>query len=81
MERGGGLGAIIRGVRIVGRRLEDGSAVHDQGRLARTAALLRGAPGIVPRGLYRFKTFEEAEAWMIRTMARTHALRNRKTSS
>ena len=71
----------MRAMRTVGKRLKEGSALEDQGRLARTAALLRGTPSLVPRGLYRFKTFEEADAWMIRTMARTHALQNRKTSS
>ena len=69
----------MQGMRTVGKRRQDGSALGDQGRLARTAALLRGAAGIVPRGLYRFRTFEEADAWMIRAMARTHALRSRKS--
>jgi hypothetical protein len=68
-------------MRIVGKRRKDGLALDDQGRLARTAALLRGTAGMVPRGLYRFTSFEEADAWMTRTMARTHALRSRKTSS
>ena len=70
----------MRGMRVVGKRRFDGSALEDQGRLARTVAVLRGAPGLVPRGLYRFKSFEEADAWMIRALARTHALRSRKTS-
>jgi hypothetical protein len=41
-------------------------------RLLETAAGLRRAP-LVPRGVYRFSTFEEAHAWMIRMTARTHA--------
>lgn len=68
-------------MRVVGKRRADGSTLDDQGRLARTAAFLRGAAGMVPRGLYRFRTFEEADAWMIRMMARTHALRSRNRSS
>jgi hypothetical protein len=47
----------------------------------RTAALLRGTPGLVPRGVYRFKTFDEAEAWMNQTIARTHAHLNPPPSS
>jgi len=68
-------------MRVVGRRRSDGDALADQGRLARTAALLRGTTRLVPRGVYRFSSFVEAEAWLTRTMMRTHALRNRKTSS
>jgi hypothetical protein len=68
-------------VRTVGKRRKVGSALADQGRLARTAALLRGGAGLVPRGVYRFRSFEEADEWMTRTMARTHVRRSRKTSS
>jgi hypothetical protein len=66
-------------VRTVGRRTKAESALADQGRLARTAALLRGGPGLVPRGVYRFTSFEEADAWMTRMMARTHARAGRFT--
>jgi hypothetical protein len=55
----------------VGKRLDNGDGLADQGRLARTAALLRGTPRLAPRGVYRFSSFEEAEAWMNRAMAET----------
>jgi hypothetical protein len=71
----------MRGMRVVGKRRTEGSAIDDQGRLARTAAALRGTADLVPRGLYRFRTFEEADAWMTRMMARTHALRSRNRPS
>lgn len=51
----------------VGRRSAEGDAWEEQGRLARTAGLLRGHPGLVPRGVYRFDSFEEADAWLTRT--------------
>ena len=65
----------------VGRRSLGGDAWEDQGRLARTAAFLRGDAALVPRGVFRFGSFEEAEAWMNRTLAATHERRSRRTSS
>lgn len=71
----------MHAMRVVGRRRLDGASLEDQGRLARTAALLRGTGALVPRGIYRFASFDEAERWMIEMIRRTHAHRNRKTSS
>jgi hypothetical protein len=65
----------------VGHRSTEGDAWADQGRLARTAALLRGHVGLVPRGVYRFSSFKEADDWMIRTMAEAHERRNLTTLS
>lgn len=59
----------------------DGGALEDQGRLARTAALLRGTAWLVPRGVYRFASFDEADAWMNEMILHTHERLNRKTSS
>lgn len=56
-------------MRTVGRRREAGPGFQEQGSLARTAALLRGTVRIARRGVYRFSTFEEAEAWLTREMA------------
>jgi len=36
---------------------------------------------MVPLGVYRFATFEEADAWMTRMMARTHTSLGSRTSS
>ena len=52
----------------------------DQAALARTTALLRGTAQLVPRGVYRFSSFEEADAWMTQMMLRTHAHPSRKTT-
>jgi hypothetical protein len=56
--------------KTVGQRRVDG---HDAAALQRTLAAVRRTGALVPRGVYRFVTFEEADAWMTRMMARTHA--------
>jgi hypothetical protein len=65
-------------IKTVGRRRIDGGQL---GALQRTLSALRGTRAIVPRLVYRFATLEEADAWMTRTMARTHASLRSKTSS
>jgi hypothetical protein len=66
----------------IGSRSVEGDTWSDQGRLARTAALLRGRRGLVPRGVFRFSSFEEADAWMTRMMiAAAHERRSPPTSS
>ena len=47
--------------------------------MQRTMNRLRGV-GLVPRGVYRFALHEEADEWMIRTIANTHAHLSSKTS-
>jgi hypothetical protein len=39
--------------------------------LLNTMRLLRGGRGICPRGVYRFKTFEEADEWMLKMIAQS----------
>ena len=51
-------------MRTVGTRRSAGEGLSDQGRLARTAALLRGTRRLVPRGVYRFTSHEEADRWL-----------------
>jgi len=65
-------------MKTVGRRRIEASAI---GALQRTLAAVRGTGALVPRGVYRFSSFEEADAWMTRTMARTHASLKSKISS
>ncbi len=62
----------------VGRK-EDGDLFKDLEILLQTVSDLRGE-SLIPSGVYRFKTFEEADRWMIRTIASTHARLNSKTS-
>ena len=64
-------------MKTVGHRRVD----HDSiGALQRTLAAVRATHAVVPRGVYRFSSFEEADAWMTRTMARTHASLKSKIS-
>lgn len=65
--------------RVVGRRRAGGGGWESARVLQRTLAAVRGTNALVPRGVYRFATFEEADEWMIRSMARTHASRRSKT--
>lgn len=68
-------------MRTAGHRVPEGSAWTDQGALARTAALLRGTACLVPRGVYRCHSFQEAETWMTEMIRITHERQNPPTSS
>ena len=48
--------------------------------MQRTMNRLRGN-ALIPRGVYRFASHEEADEWMIRMIADTHAHLSSKTSS
>ncbi|MGH9362041.1 MAG: hypothetical protein ACRD2T_08995 [Thermoanaerobaculia bacterium] len=60
-------------------RPEGDDPVRDIAILQRTMNRLRGG-ALVPRGLYRFASHEEADRWMIHQIAATHARRSSKTS-
>jgi hypothetical protein len=64
--------------KTVGHRRTD---THDTAALQRTLAAVRRTGALVPRGVYRFDSFEEADEWMTRMMARTHVSRSSTTSS
>jgi hypothetical protein len=68
-------------MKVVGARHTGALPMADQAALARTAALVRGTVRLVPRGVYRFSSFDEADAWMTRMMIRTLEHQSRKTSS
>jgi hypothetical protein len=68
-------------VKTVGRRKVDGPEVWEAVRqLTETAEQIRGSRALVPRGVHRFRTFEEAHEWMMEKIASTHASHGRKTS-
>jgi hypothetical protein len=67
-------------VKQVGRRRQPPTDWEDVDRLLRTAAALRPFPALVPRGVYRFRSFEEADAWLTKTIARTLVRRRSRTS-
>ena len=58
--------------KVVGKRsFACGSGVEANDGFFRLVSALRGNKPFIPRGVYRFKTFEESDAWQIRMMART----------
>ena len=67
--------------KTVGRRQLRRVDWDDVRRLLATAAALRPVPDLVPRGVYRFESFAEAEAWLNGTIARTLARHKSRTSS
>ena len=72
---------IMDDMKVVGTRHVDASPMADQAALARTTALLRGTPRLVPRGVYRFSSFDEADAWMTQMTLRTLEHQSLKTWS
>ena len=56
--------------KTVGRRANGGDPVAEAAALQRTLSALRGR-ALVPRGVYRFKTHEEADEWMMREIVNT----------
>lgn len=61
-------------MKVVGRKGEshvDAIAIDSMQRLANE--LRRGRP-FIPKGVHRFKTFEEADAWTLRMMTRRSSL-------
>lgn len=69
----------MRAYKRISVRPEGGDPVRDIAILQRTINRLRGG-ALVPRGVYRFTSHEEADEWMIRQIAATHARRSSKTS-
>jgi hypothetical protein len=59
-------------LKILGhRRQELNPSWEDANRWLHTIAQLRQGKGICPKGVYRFKTFEEADEWMNRMLAKS----------
>ena len=67
-------------MRRVSKRPDGEDAIRDAATLQRTINRLRGV-GLIPRGVYRFERHEEADEWMIRTIADTHEHLSSKTFS
>ncbi|HEY4593487.1 MAG TPA: hypothetical protein VIJ61_13815 [Thermoanaerobaculia bacterium] len=68
----------LRVKRVAGRR-EQENVLRDIDILQNTMNQLRGC-GLIPRGVYRFRTHEEADEWMMRQIAANHARHASKTS-
>jgi hypothetical protein len=67
-------------MKVVGRRTDRPARLADANAL-QDLLELRRSPYLVPRGVYRFRSFEEADRWMIQTTADTYASLGLKTSS
>ena len=58
-------------MKIVGKRTgQFATSPENADVLQKTMRQLRGGKGLCPRGVYRFKSFEEAHEWMIKMLAR-----------
>ena len=68
----------MKKMKIVTKRKQIDNHLEDVQRLQRLINRLRGY-ALIPVGVYRFKTFQEADRWMIKTIANTHASLNLKT--
>ena len=66
-------------MKVVGRRKVGLTTQEDADRLLHTAWAVRGTDKLVPKGLYRFQSFEEADEWMRRMMASTYVRLRSKT--
>lgn len=66
-------------MKVVARRARKEDPQLDAAILQRTMNRLRGG-ALIPKGVYRFRSHEEADQWMLRMMASTHARRSSKTS-
>jgi hypothetical protein len=53
-------------VKVVGKRKAPVDVLGQWDKFAEVASKLRENDVFVPRGVYRFKTFEEADEWMER---------------
>jgi hypothetical protein len=67
-------------IKKIGGRREGDDVLRDIEILQRTVNELRGC-GLIPRGVYRFRTHEEADEWMMRQIAANHARHGFRTSS
>ena len=57
-------------MRVVGRRKEPSGGLIAAGNLLKLLRDLRGDRPFLPRGVYRFKTFEEADEWQMKMLTR-----------
>lgn len=57
-------------VKTVGRRVPPAGGLPAAAPLLELVVRLRGDKPFIPRGVYRFRSFEESQAWSIEMMAR-----------
>jgi hypothetical protein len=57
-------------MKVVSKRRQEEPPVEGARALLKTISRIRGSE-LVPRGVYRFAKFEEADEWMIRELVNT----------
>lgn len=57
-------------MRVVGRRGEPKATPENMAALQQLLLDMRGKRPFLPRGVYRFKTHEEADAWQMEMLTR-----------
>ena len=58
-------------MKVIGRKGAPLVNVETMDQMQKMANALRQGRPLVPKGLWRFKTFEEADSWLIKMMARS----------
>lgn len=69
----------MKAMKVHGKRSEKGDPTQDIAAIQSLINTVRDNR-LVPRGVYRFRSFEEADEWMMKQMVRLHARPVRKTS-
>lgn len=60
-------------MKVVGRRKKMRGGLEAMNGLLELAIELRGDKPFAPRGLYRFRSYEEADEWRMRMLTRASA--------
>ena len=64
-------------IKILGRRTANETGLPAAAKFLDMVIALRGDKPFIPRGVHRFSSFEESQAWSIRMMARRRNLDRR----
>lgn len=62
--------AVKNEMKVIGRQGSPKGGLEAVDQLQRMANVLRQGRPFIPKGVWRFKTFEEANAWTLRMMTR-----------
>lgn len=65
-------------IKVLTKRMAKSDPIRDASILQRTINKLRNF-ALIPKGVYHFNSFEEANQWLIRKIASIHVHLNSKT--
>jgi len=57
-------------VKVIGRRRPGKGGILAAAGLLKMAVILRGDKPFIPKGVYRFSSFQESESWSLKMMTR-----------